>query len=62
MLTTDVRVDTVTGPSWQQHAVCDCRSPAGAGPFVTTRDGLIADMTEVWTDIDQTALAGKRPQ
>ncbi len=28
--------------------------------FITVRDGLIADMTEVWTDVDQTAPEGTR--
>lgn len=34
----------------------------GVATFLTTRDGLIADMTEVWTDIDQPAPTGRRPQ
>ncbi|PVG81783.1 hypothetical protein DDE18_17615 [Nocardioides gansuensis] len=29
--------------------------------FVTLRDGLVADMTEVWTDVDQEAPPGTRP-
>lgn len=29
--------------------------------FITVRDGLIADMTEVWTDVDQAPPAGSRP-
>jgi hypothetical protein len=29
--------------------------------FITLREGLIAEMTEVWTDVDETAPAGTRP-
>jgi hypothetical protein len=29
--------------------------------FITVHDGLIADMTEVWTDVDQDAPQGTRP-
>ena len=29
--------------------------------FISAQDGLITDMTEVWTDIDQTAPEGTRP-
>jgi hypothetical protein len=29
--------------------------------FITLREGLIADMTEVWTDVDEKAPAGTRP-
>ncbi|MFI7546490.1 nuclear transport factor 2 family protein [Actinoplanes sp. NPDC049599] len=29
--------------------------------FITLRDGLIADMTEVWTDVNAVAPAGTRP-
>lgn len=29
--------------------------------FVRVRDGLILEMTEVWTDVSQTAPAGSRP-
>lgn len=29
--------------------------------FIAVRDGLIADMTEVWTDVDEVAPAGTRP-
>lgn len=29
--------------------------------FITVRDGLIADMHEVWTDVDGVAPAGARP-
>jgi hypothetical protein len=30
--------------------------------FLTVRDGLVVDMTEVWTDVDLTPPAGTRPQ
>lgn len=30
--------------------------------FISVRDGLVADMTEVWADVDQTAPEGTRPQ
>jgi hypothetical protein len=30
--------------------------------FITVRDDLIVDMTEVWTDVNVTAPAGTRPQ
>ncbi|MEJ1088222.1 nuclear transport factor 2 family protein [Microbacterium sp. Mu-80] len=30
--------------------------------FVRVRDGLIEQMTEVWTDVDQTAHEGTRPE
>lgn len=30
--------------------------------FVTVQDGLIHTMTEVWTDVDQTAPADTRPE
>lgn len=30
--------------------------------FLMLRDGLIVDMTEVWTDVDQRAPGGTRPQ
>ncbi len=29
--------------------------------FITTADGLITQMTEVWTDVSQTPPAGTRP-
>ena len=29
--------------------------------FITLREGLIADMTEVWTDVNEVAPAGTRP-
>lgn len=29
--------------------------------FITVRDGLIVDMTEVWTDVDQAPPEGARP-
>lgn len=29
--------------------------------FITSRDGLITEMTEVWTDVAQTPPAGTRP-
>ena len=29
--------------------------------FATVRDGLIAELTEVWADVDQEAPAGTRP-
>lgn len=29
--------------------------------FITLRDGLIADMTEVWTGVDEAAPDGTRP-
>ena len=29
--------------------------------FITLRDGLIAEMTEVWTDVNQQAPEGTRP-
>lgn len=29
--------------------------------FIAVRDGLIADMTEVWTDVDEVAPTGTRP-
>ncbi len=29
--------------------------------FITLRDGLIGDMTEVWTDVDEVAPSGTRP-
>ena len=29
--------------------------------FITVRNGLIAEMTEVWTDVDQVAPEGTRP-
>ena len=29
--------------------------------FITLRQGLIAEMTEVWTEVDQEALHGRRP-
>lgn len=35
--------------------------PGDAGNFITVRDHLIADMTEVWTGIDETAPDGTRP-
>jgi len=34
----------------------------GVATFVTTRDGLIVDMTEVWADINQAAPNGRRSQ
>ncbi|PRZ08705.1 putative ester cyclase [Isoptericola sp. CG 20/1183] len=30
--------------------------------FVSVRDGLVAELTEVWADVDQTAPEGTRPQ
>lgn len=33
----------------------------GVATFITVRDGLIAEMTEVWTDVDQKATEGTRP-
>jgi predicted ester cyclase len=29
--------------------------------FITVRDGLIVEMTEVWTDVDQASPEGTRP-
>ena len=29
--------------------------------FITVRDGLISEMTEVWTDVAQTSPVGARP-
>lgn len=33
----------------------------GVASFLTMRDGLIAEMTEVWTDIDQSVDPERRP-
>lgn len=33
----------------------------GVATFITVREGLIAEMTEVWTDVDQTTPEGTRP-
>lgn len=33
----------------------------GVASFVTARDGLISELTEVWTDIGQSAPEGTRP-
>lgn len=33
----------------------------GVASFVTVRDGAISELTEVWTDIGQTAPEGTRP-
>ncbi|GAA1981373.1 hypothetical protein GCM10009718_18030 [Isoptericola halotolerans] len=30
--------------------------------FVTVHDGLVTEMTEVWTDVDQTPPPGSRPE
>jgi hypothetical protein len=30
--------------------------------FITERDGLIAELTEVWTDVDETPPERTRPQ
>jgi hypothetical protein len=30
--------------------------------FVTTRDGLVSEMTEVWAGVDQTPPGGTRPE
>lgn len=30
--------------------------------FITERDGLIIELTEVWTDVDETPPEGTRPQ
>lgn len=29
--------------------------------FITARDGVVSEMTEVWTDVAQTPSAGTRP-
>ena len=33
----------------------------GVATFITVRDGLIAEMTEVWTDVDLKGPEGTRP-
>ena len=33
----------------------------GVASFATVRDGLLAELTEVWTDVDQQAPEGTRP-
>lgn len=33
----------------------------GVATFVTERDGLIAELTEVWADIEQTPPTDRRP-
>jgi hypothetical protein len=34
----------------------------GVATFMTTRSGLIVDMTELWTDFNQAAPTGRRPE
>lgn len=34
----------------------------GCATFIQVRDGLIHQMTEVWTDVSQTAPSGTRPE
>ncbi len=33
----------------------------GVATFITARDGLIAELTEVWTDVEQTPPSDRRP-
>ena len=49
------------------RATVTATSPAGGelvfgvASFATVRDGLLAELTEVWTDVDQQAPEGTRP-
>ncbi|WP_170133151.1 nuclear transport factor 2 family protein [Arthrobacter livingstonensis] len=45
----------VTGRSGQQLQHFEVAT------FITLRNGLIAEMTEVWADVDEVAPAGTRP-
>ncbi|GIG53618.1 nuclear transport factor 2 family protein [Demequina activiva] len=45
---------TSTGPTGGQHFAC--------ASFARMSDGLIIDLTEVWTDVQQEAPLGTRPR
>jgi hypothetical protein len=54
----------------ESRAVGRCHVTAGTSgevahfqvaSFVTVRDGLISELTEVWTDVAQTPVEGARP-